>query len=513
VTFSGQLTGESTDLTINLNTYSELTFGGFPIEKVNVDDELGAVTINGTETVVPEGEGEAVYHSSVELPSSFNASDGHSLTLHDVEASSPLSGSATGPITAEDSGVSLEGSAIGPVTGLDGSSLAINGSVASVSLDESSGLSFFLPAGSTPGTDYERLTSTGTINLGGGRLAIGTYQDEAHECPPPPVGQVYQLISTTGSIVGSFSNAPSGSTVISDECFVANYEHPEHPEVLARRWYPYLITYDTASSPETVTATALPAVPTMLPEEPEPPAITGTPIEGQALSETHGSWTNSPTTYSYQWERCNAAGSNCQAIAGASGQSYTLTAADLGSIIRVAEAASNAEGSSAPATSAPTAVVQAAQSQNGGGGITPTNIVLNTGGRDGPVSISSVQIAALLGQQLVPSGKAATIGALLKHAGLVMPFTALEAGTLVVQWYQVPAGAKLAKHAAPKPVLVASGQMTFSEAGTAKVKIRLTAAGRRLLEHAKLVKLMAKGTFTDAMKVPASVTHALVLKR
>ena len=55
--------------------------------------------------------------------------------------------------------------------------------------------------------------------------------------------------------------------------------------------------------------------------------------------------------------------------------------------------------------------------------------------------------------------------------------------------------------------------MTFSEAGTAKVKIRLTAAGRRLLEHAKLVKLMAKGTFTDAMKVPASVTHALVLKR
>jgi hypothetical protein len=118
--------------------------------------------------------------------------------------------------------------------------------------------------------------------------------------------------------------------------------------------------------------------------------------------------------------------------------------------------------------------------------------------------ISAAHLKALLARQLIPSGKAATIGALLKHGGLSLSFTAPEAGSLGVQWYQVPSRAKLAKTTKVKPVLVASGKLTFSAAGTGKVKLTLTAQGRKLLRHAKRLKLEAKGIFTPQSGVAVS---------
>ena len=82
---------------------------------------------------------------------------------------------------------------------------------------------------------------------------------------------------------------------------------------------------------------------------------------------------------------------------------------------------------------------------------------------------------------------------MLKSGGLKMSFKALEAGALSVQWYEVPAGAKLARKVKAKPVLVASGQMTFSVAGTKTLSIGLTAAGRKLFKHAKSLRLTVKG--------------------
>src|SRR5262249_23997318 len=70
-----------------------------------------------------------------------------------------------------------------------------------------------------------------------------------------------------------------------------------------------------------------------------PPAISGFPQQGQTLTETHGSWNGNPGSYAYQWERCS--GGSCQAIPGATDQSYTLTAYDVGQTIVVAETASN----------------------------------------------------------------------------------------------------------------------------------------------------------------------------
>jgi hypothetical protein len=87
------------------------------------------------------------------------------------------------------------------------------------------------------------------------------------------------------------------------------------------------------------------------------PTVAGVIEQGQALTATHGTWSASPTSLSEQWARCNPAGYGCSPIAGATGSSYTLTAADSSSSIRVQETAANASGQGAPAASAPTAAV------------------------------------------------------------------------------------------------------------------------------------------------------------
>lgn len=80
-------------------------------------------------------------------------------------------------------------------------------------------------------------------------------------------------------------------------------------------------------------------------------------MQGQTLTERHGSWSNNPSSFGDQWDRCNAAGFACSPIAGATGQTHVLTAADAGHTIRVAETATNTGGASSSALSAPTAVV------------------------------------------------------------------------------------------------------------------------------------------------------------
>jgi hypothetical protein len=92
-------------------------------------------------------------------------------------------------------------------------------------------------------------------------------------------------------------------------------------------------------------------VPLTPPANTAPPTISGTAQQGQALTVINGSWTNSPTSFTHQWQRCDASGNNCTPIPQATGQTYTLTATDVGSTIRVQETASNAAGASTPVSS------------------------------------------------------------------------------------------------------------------------------------------------------------------
>jgi Ca2+-binding RTX toxin-like protein len=90
------------------------------------------------------------------------------------------------------------------------------------------------------------------------------------------------------------------------------------------------------------------------------PAITGTATVPQTLTASNGTWTGAtPFSYAHQWVRCNAAGASCVDIAGQTGTSYVLAAADIGGTIRVRVTADNPAPTGASATSAQTAVVAA----------------------------------------------------------------------------------------------------------------------------------------------------------
>ena len=97
--------------------------------------------------------------------------------------------------------------------------------------------------------------------------------------------------------------------------------------------------------------TTPPPPPPAPPVDNAPPAIGGAAEVGRTLSESHGDWTNSPTTYTYQWQRGDATGANFVDVAGKTGRSYDVTAADVGHTIRVEEWAGNAAGTGGPAAS------------------------------------------------------------------------------------------------------------------------------------------------------------------
>jgi hypothetical protein len=123
-----------------------------------------------------------------------------------------------------------------------------------------------------------------------------------------------------------------------------------------------------------------------------------------------------------------------------------------------------------------------------------------------PATTSSAQIAVLLFADLRPSGAGARIGALLK-GGIATAFRAPEAGVATIAWYYLPPGATT------KAVVVASGQLTFSAAGTGPIKVKPTAVGRRLLKHADRIKLTARGTFTPTGMTPITATRTFALRR
>ncbi len=84
-----------------------------------------------------------------------------------------------------------------------------------------------------------------------------------------------------------------------------------------------------------------------------PPENTGLPVASpetpdQAVPETttNGTWNNNPTSYEYQWERCNSTGGECTTIAGATKSSYTPVEGDVGHTLVAKVTAKNSAGSS-----------------------------------------------------------------------------------------------------------------------------------------------------------------------
>ncbi len=214
-----------------------------------------------------------------------------------------------------------------------------------------------------------------------------------------------------------------------------------------------------------------------------PPMISGTASEGQTLTETHGSWTNSPDAFSYQWLRCGGAG-DCEPVPGATGQTYQLRPADVGYEIRVREVASNDGGPSAPAESAPTAPVD----------------------RVPPGAPSTAEIRQALRSGIVPRHRT-LIGALLRTGRVRLRVRAWSAGVERIRWYA---------HSSRNPhteTLIASATISFSAAGVRAVWVRLKPAGKSLLHSSARVSVLALGSFTASGRPPVKTSASFTLRR
>jgi hypothetical protein len=198
--------------------------------------------------------------------------------------------------------------------------------------------------------------------------------------PPAPVNLSAPSISgtaTQGQTLteshGSWSNSPTGYAIHWQDCDSTGNNCG--PPITGATGQSYTLTAadvgHTVSVTETASNAGGPGTPatstptTLVSSPPAPvnlsaPSISGTPTQGQTLTESHGSWSNSPTGYAIQWQDCDSTGNNCgPPITGATGQTYTLTAADVGHTVSVTETASNAGGPGTPATSTPTTLVSA----------------------------------------------------------------------------------------------------------------------------------------------------------
>jgi hypothetical protein len=92
------------------------------------------------------------------------------------------------------------------------------------------------------------------------------------------------------------------------------------------------------------------------PSNTSPPTITGTLEQGRTLTVRTGTWTNSPSTFFYRWQRCSADGTGCGNIDKATQRTYTLRANDVDQTVRVVVTASNGDGQTS-ANSAATDVI------------------------------------------------------------------------------------------------------------------------------------------------------------
>jgi hypothetical protein len=90
-----------------------------------------------------------------------------------------------------------------------------------------------------------------------------------------------------------------------------------------------------------------------------PPTISGTPKAGSTLTANEGAWSNNPTSFTYQWQRCASDGRACGDITAGTSRTYVPSTGDVGHALRVVVTGVNADGRSSE-TSGPSDPISSA---------------------------------------------------------------------------------------------------------------------------------------------------------
>jgi hypothetical protein len=224
-------------LTSVLENYGVLGLSG--------DNEVGEVSVLGDDR--GRFGTDAAHNGWVDLDdASLDSTDGQPVT---VENAGLTGTGTTGPLEIDEGFIS---------PGDPSGTLAVDGPA---TIENTS---YFVPL---IGAGSDRLTAAGGIVLHGAYLDVQS-TDDSNTCPTLESGTTYTILSTSGSLTGSFNNAPSSGDTIDMDCSGVQ------PQLT--------INYNTTSSPETVTVTTA-AAPTPTPAKPLSPTVTElTSTEAQA---------------------------------------------------------------------------------------------------------------------------------------------------------------------------------------------------------------------------------------
>ena len=238
--------------------------------------------------------------------------------------------------------------------------------------------------------------------------------------------------------------------------------------------------------------------------DPQLPTVSGALTPGSALTLTNAAWHGTaPIAFADQWQRCDGGGAGCTSIPGATGPTYTLTSADLGSTLRAVVTANNL-GGTASLSSAPTGVVAAP--------VTPP-----APPKPQPLAqLGHLGVAAFVASAGLPTFDGHAIDETVSCGGTAGACTGVLAATM--PGTTAKARATAAKHA-KKPkrkkaatVTAASGVFSIPAGHSQTVKALLTgAAARRLAAKHTLTVTVTVAVRNAAGRLVTISTHKLTL--
>jgi hypothetical protein len=235
-------------------------------------------------------------------------------------------------------------------------------------------------------------------------------------------------------------------------------------------------------------------LPLATPVNTSPPLASGTPVPGQTLSCSIGSWTGyPPPTFIYQWLRDGTP------IGGASTSAYVVQAADQGHGLACQVTASNSAGSESETSN--TLQVPPAQAPGGGGSGGGSS-----GGSDGPGTLTDT-----VSNAFVLNG----MESVAKHGTVRVTLTLPGPGTLKIVGKASAAqlsGVSRTKKEGKTALVIAQLRLTVSKAGRIVVTLVPTISARKVL--AKRGKLRATVTITYTPKdgAPRSIVRGLTFR-